>query len=125
MLTGPEVKSLRNGRCSMNDAYAAEKAGGLYLFNLHISEYAPASHEDHRPTRPRKLLVHRREMDRLLGAVKREGITLVPLSIYFNARGIAKLSLGLAKGKRKADKRASEKARDWLRQKERLIKGKS
>ncbi|MCE2509926.1 MAG: SsrA-binding protein SmpB [Alphaproteobacteria bacterium] len=124
VLTGSEVKSLRLGRCSLNDAYAAEKNGELYLFNMHIAEY-PSSREDHHPTRSRKLLVHRREKDRLFGAVKREGMALVPLALYFNDRGIAKVSLGLAKGKRKIDKRADEKAREWRRQKERLLKEKS
>ncbi|MEQ9042647.1 MAG: SsrA-binding protein SmpB [Alphaproteobacteria bacterium] len=124
VLTGPEVKSLRAGRCSLNDAHAGDREGELYLFNTHISEYA-ASREEQNPTRPRKLLVHRREKDRLLGAVKREGMTLVPLAIYFNDRGIAKVSLGLAKGKRKVDKRADEKAREWRRQKERLLRAKS
>ena len=124
ILTGPEVKSLRLGRCSMNESYATERGDELYLFNMHITEYAAAGHEDQQPMRPRKLLVRRREMDRLLGAVKRDGMTLVPLSLYFNNRGIAKLSLGVAKGKRKADKRATEKAREWQRQKERLVRDK-
>jgi len=124
ILTGPEVKSLRLGRCSMNESYATERGDELYLFNMHIAEYAAAGHEDQQPMRPRKLLVRRREMDRLLAAVKRDGMTLVPLSLYFNNRGIAKLSLGVAKGKRQADKRASEKARDWQRQKERLVRDK-
>ncbi len=124
VLTGSEVKSLRLGRCSLSDSYATEKDGELYLFNTHIAEYA-SSREDHHATRPRKLLVHRREMNRLLSAVKREGMTLVPLAVYFNDRGIAKVSLGLAKGKRKFDKRADEKAREWRRQKERLLKEKS
>ncbi len=124
ILTGPEVKSMRLGRCSMNDAYASEKDDELHLFNLHITEYAAASYDDHQPTRARKLLVHRREKERLFAAVKREGMTLVPLSIYFNHRGIAKVSLGLARGKRKVDKRASEKAREWNRKKERLLKAK-
>ncbi|PCJ59854.1 MAG: SsrA-binding protein [Rhodospirillaceae bacterium] len=124
ILTGPEVKSLRLGRCSMNESYATERGGELYLFNMHIAEYAAAGHEDQQPMRPRKLLVRRREMDRLLAAVKRDGMTLVPLSLYFNNRGIAKLSLGMAKGKSKSDKRASEKAREWQRQKERLVRDK-
>ena len=125
VLTGPEVKSLRLGRCSLNEAFAAEKGGELHLFNMHIAEYAPARQEDFSPTRPRKLLIHRRERNRLCGAVKREGMALVPLAVYFNARGIAKVSLGLAKGKRKVDKRADEKQREWRRQKDRLLKAKS
>lgn len=121
VLIGSEVKSLRLGHCSLNDSYATEKDGELYLFNTHIAEYA-SSQENHHTTRPRKLLIHHREMDRLFGAVKRGGMTLVPLAVYFNNRGIAKVSLGLAKGKRKFDKRATEKARAWRRQKERLLK---
>jgi SsrA-binding protein len=121
-LTGTEVKSLRNGKASLGEAYAGPKDGDLYLLNCTIDEYTNARHFNHEPRRPRKLLVHRRERDRLLGAVKREGVTLVPLKIYFNARGIAKLQLGLAKGRKKHDKRELEKARDWQRQKARVLR---
>jgi SsrA-binding protein len=121
-LTGSEVKSLRGGRASIGEAYAGEKDGELYLLNAHISEYGPANRFGHDPRRPRKLLVHRKELNRLLGQVRRAGYTLVPLSIYFNARGLAKLDLGLAKGKRKEDRREDVKQRDWQRQKARLLR---
>ncbi len=122
MLTGSEVKSLRQGRCSIGEAYAHEQGGELYLRGMHISPYEAATRRNHEPLRPRKLLVHRRELAKLLGQVQRGGYTLVPLSIYFNARGIAKIELALARGKRKADKRESEKRRDWTRQKARLLR---
>lgn len=121
-LAGSEVKSLRFGRGSINEAYAAEEKGELWLINAHIPEYAAAKTFGHAPRRHRKLLLHRREIERLIGAVRREGVTLVPLSLYFNSRGIAKLRIGLARGKRKVDKRETEKARDWQRQKARLMR---
>ncbi len=124
VLTGSEVKSLRKGRCSVGEAYAHERDGELFVQNLHIPPYDPASRYNHEPRRPRKLLVHRRELARLIGLVQRGGYTLVPLSIYFNERGRAKLELALARGKRKADKRDSEKRRDWQRQKARLLRDK-
>lgn len=122
MLLGSEVKSLREGRASLQDAWAQEKSGDLYLLNAFIPEYAAANRFNHTPKRPRKLLVHKRERARLLAAVKREGMTLVPLSMYFNDRGIAKVELGLAKGRRKFDKRQAIKARDWQRDKQRLLR---
>lgn len=121
-LTGSEVKSLREGRANIGQAFAVDQGGELWLMNAHISEYAPAARFGHDPTRPRKLLVHKRQIDKLMGQVKREGYTLVPLSIYFNPRGIAKLNLGLARGKKKADKREDIKKRDWERQKARLLR---
>ena len=123
-LMGSEVKSLRAGKASIGEAYAGEYRGEIWLTNAHIAEYAPANRFGHDPKRPRKLLVHKRERDRLLGQVRKDGYTLVPLSIYFNERGIAKLDLGLAKGKKKADKRESVKQRDWQRQKARLMREK-
>jgi SsrA-binding protein len=120
-LAGTEVKVLRQGLASINEAYAAERDGNLWLLNAHFPEY-PSSRFNHAPGRPRKLLLHRREINRLMGAIKRDGITLVPLSIYFNERGRAKLELGLAKGKRKADKREAEKQRDWQRQRARIMR---
>lgn len=122
VLLGTEVKSLRAGGASIAEAYAGPMDGELYLFNAHIPEYKAAKHFGHEPKRPRKLLLKRREVARLLGAVQRAGITLVPLSLYFNARGIAKIQLGLAKGKRKLDKREAEKQRDWQRDKARLLR---
>jgi SsrA-binding protein len=124
VLTGTEVKSLRQGRGSVAESYAAERGGELYLQNAHIPAYEAASRFNHAPRRPRKLLVHRRELAKLIGQIRREGYTLVPLSIYFNPRGIAKVELGLARGKRKADRRESEKKRDWQRQKARLMREK-
>jgi len=122
ILAGTEVKVLRLGLASIAESFAAERSGELYLFNAYIPAYKAASRFNHEERRARKLLVHRRERDKLLGSIKRDGITLVPLSIYFNDRGIAKLELGVAKGKKKADKRASEKDRDWQRQKGRLMR---
>jgi SsrA-binding protein len=122
LLTGTEVKSLRGGKVSLSESYAGPKDGDLYLLNCTIDEYPNSRHFTHEPRRPRKLLVHRRERDRLLGAVKRDGVTLVPLKIYFNKRGLAKLELGLAKGRKKHDKRELEKTRDWQRQKARVLR---
>jgi SsrA-binding protein len=124
ILAGSEVKSLRKGGVSINEAYAAERAGELYLMNANIPEYA-AARINHEPRRPRKLLLHKKELNRLAGAVTRDGMTLVPLGLYFNERGIAKVAIGLAKGKRKADKRAAEKERDWQRQKGRILRGRN
>ncbi len=120
-LAGTEVKVLRRGLASIAEAYAAERDGELYLINANFPEY-PAARFNHEPRRARKLLLHRREIDRLLGAIKREGITVVPLAIYFNERGRAKIELGVAKGKRKADKREAEKARDWQRSRARIMR---
>ena len=120
-LAGTEVKVLRQGLASINEAYAAERDGDIYLINAHFPQY-PASRFNHELRRPRKLLLHRREINRLMGAIKREGVTLVPLSIYFNERGRAKLELGLAKGKRRSDKREAEKQRDWQRDKARIMR---
>lgn len=124
MLQGTEVKSLRAGGGSIAEAFAAPKDGELYLFNAFVPDYKSSSHFGHETRRPRKLLVRRRELDKLLGAVQREGITIVPLSIYFNERGIAKVQLGIAKGKRKYDKRETEKERDWRRDQARLLRAK-
>ena len=124
VLTGTEVKSLRQGRASIGEAYAAEEQGELFLLNAQIQPYEAANRFNHEPKRPRKLLLHKRQLARLLGMVRREGYTLVPLRLYFNARGIVKLELGLARGKRQIDKRETEKKRDWQRQKARLMREK-
>jgi SsrA-binding protein len=124
VLLGSEVKSLRTGKANIADSYALSEGGELYLINAHIAEYSQAGRANHEPTRRRKLLVHRREMGRLAGAIQREGMTIVPLRLYFNARGIAKVQLGLAKGKKLHDKRETEKKRDWERQKGRLMREK-
>jgi SsrA-binding protein len=125
MLLGSEVKSLRSGRASIGEAFAVEKDGELWLVNAFIPEYGSASRFNHLPRRARKLLVRKREMSRLLGLITREGMTLVPLAIYFNDRGIAKLQLGLAKGKRKVDKRESIKERDWQRDRARELRNRN
>jgi len=125
ILAGTEVKSLREGRASLQESYASVDHGELWLVNAHIPEYQQAGRFfQHEPKRPRKLLVHRRQLDRLMGAVRREGVTLVPLSIYFNSRGMAKVDLGLARGKRQYDKREAEKERSWQREKARLLREK-
>ncbi len=121
-LTGTEVKSLRQGRASMGEAYAAERGGEIFLINAHIAEYDAGGRYNHAPTRARKLLLKKREIRKLIGSLRRGGMTLVPLSLYFNARGRAKVELAMATGKRKYDKRASEKERDWKRNKQRLMR---
>jgi len=125
VLAGTEVKSLRTGQASIAEAFAREDGGELFLVNAHIPEYQQA-HKllQHEVKRPRKLLLHRKEMAKLMASIKREGVTIVPLSIYFNPRGMAKVQLGLAKGKRMADKRQAEKDRDWQRDKARLMRNK-
>ncbi len=125
VLLGTEVKSLRLGRASVAESYATEKEGELYLINAQIPEYAPASRFNHAPKRPRKLLLSKKDLARLFGLKQRAGATLVPISLYFNERGLVKLELGVAKGKKKADKRQAEKDRDWQRQKARLLSDKS
>ena len=125
VLTGSEVKSLRAGRATLNEAYAGEKMGEIFLLNVHIPQYGPSGQFNHAPKRPRKLLLHARQVARLLAAISREGMTLVPLDIHFNDKGIAKVSLGLAKGKKKYDKRQSAKEQDWKRDKARLLRDKN
>jgi SsrA-binding protein len=125
VLTGTEVKAMRQGRANLGDAYAVERGGEIYLINAHISEYAAAGTFNHNPTRPRKLLLKKREIRKLIGTLRRGGVTLVPLSLYFNERGRAKVELAVASGKRKYDKRAAEKERDWRREKERVMKKRS
>ena len=122
MLTGSEVKSLRKGRCTLTDAFAQPEGDGLYLVNVHIPAYEGASHFQHEEKRKRKLLVHKKEIERLAGAVARKGMTVVPLSLFFNARGIAKLSLGLAKGKNAIDRRDDIKKREWQRDQARIMR---
>ena len=124
MLQGTEVKSLRLGRAQLAEAYAGQTDGELFLFNAYIPEYQVKTAFTHETRRPRKLLVHKKEMRKLLGAITRDGMTLVPLSIFFNDRGLAKVSLGLAKGRKLHDKRAAEKERDWSREKSRLLRDK-
>ena len=125
MLTGTEVKSLREGRATITEAHAGDMGGELYLFNAYIPEFHGGNRYNHEPRRPRKLLLRRREADRLAGAVRREGMTLVPLSLYFTARGWAKVEIGLAKGRKAHDKRAAIKERDWQREKQRVMRSNS
>ena len=122
VLHGTEVKSLRQGGASIAEAYADVQSGELFLVNANIPEYKASAHFNHQPRRPRKLLLHRKQVDRLLGAVRREGVTIVPLALYFNERGRAKVELGLATGRRKSDKRQAERDRDWQRNKARLLR---
>jgi SsrA-binding protein len=121
-LGGSEVKSLRQGKANIAESYASEQNGEIYLINAYIPEYLQANRLNHETRRPRKLLLHKREASRLIGAVQKEGMTLIPLRIYFNDRGRAKLELALARGKKLHDKRETEKSRDWDRQKGRLLR---
>ncbi len=122
VLVGSEVKSLRTGRANIQDSYAEEVGGEIMLVNAYIPEYAGANRFNHEPRRPRKLLLKRKEISKLIGSLKRGGVTLVPLSLYFNERGLAKVKLALARGKKLHDKRESEKERDWNREKQRLLR---
>jgi len=124
MLLGTEVKSLRSGRANISDAHAGEKQGELWVFNLDIPEYKAANRFNHEPKRPRKLLVHRKQMEKWLGMIKMKGYTLVPLKMYFNTRGIAKVLVGLGKGKKEYEKRETIKERDWQREQRSLMKNK-
>jgi SsrA-binding protein len=121
-LKGPEVKSLRAGRTNLAEAYAAMKGDELFLINCNIPEYVQANRFNHEPKRPRKLLLHRKEIGKLAAGVLREGLTIVPLKIYFNDRGRAKVDIALAKGKKIHDKRETIKQRDWSREKSRLLR---
>lgn len=125
-LFGTEVKSLRHGQCSLNEAYVSPEEGEIWLINAHIPEYQQAGHHlQHEPRRRRKLLLHKREISRLTGAVSREGYTIVPTRLYFNKNGIAKVEIALAKGKKSHDKRETEKKRDWNRDKQRIMRVKN
>lgn len=124
VLHGSEVKSLRVGQSNISESYASFEEGGLWLINSYIAEYKGAALFQHEPRRKRKLLMHARELDKLKLSVDRKGMTIVPLEIYFNARGIAKVKLGLAAGKKLHDKRETEKKRDWNREKARLMREK-
>ena len=121
-LTGTEVKSIRNGKSTIAESYADPKDGEIWLINCNIPEYLQANRFNHEPKRPRRLLLHRKQINKLMGAVERQGMTLVPLKMYFNERGRVKLQLALAKGKQLHDKRATEKDRDWGREKGRLLR---
>lgn len=122
VLTGTEVKSLREGKANIAESYASDEGGEMWLINAYLPEYLQANRFNHEPRRRRKLLLSKREINRLRGAINRDGMTLVPLKIYFNDRGRAKMELALGKGKKLHDKRESEKERDWNRQRSRLLK---
>jgi SsrA-binding protein len=121
-LTGTEVKSLRQGKANIAESYAAARDGELWLYNSNIPEYQQASRFNHPPKRVRKLLLHRREIHKLIGAVEREGMTLVPLKLYFNEKGRAKIEMAIGRGKKLHDKRETEKKRSWDRERARLIR---
>ncbi|SIT58776.1 SsrA-binding protein [Mesorhizobium prunaredense] len=122
MLTGTEVKSLRQGQANIQDSYASVEGGEIWLINSYLPEYLQANRFNHEPRRRRKLLLNKREMAKLSQSVDREGMTLVPLKIYFNEKGRAKLLLAVGRGKKLHDKRETEKQRDWSREKGRLLK---
>jgi SsrA-binding protein len=121
-LTGTEVKSLRQGKATIAESYADAKNGEIWLVNANIPEYLQASRFNHAPKRPRKLLLHRRQIDKLAAAVEREGMTIVPLKMFFNEKGRAKIEVALGRGKKLHDKRETEKKRNWDREKGRLMR---
>jgi SsrA-binding protein len=123
-LTGTEVKSLRQGKATIAESYADSRDGEVWLINSNIPEYLQANRFNHTPKRPRKLLLHKRQINKLIGAVERQGMTLIPLKLYFNERGRAKLELALARGKKLYDKRDTEKQRSWQRERGRLLRQK-
>ena len=123
-LTGTEVKSLRTGKATIAEAYAGPSGEEFFLFNAYIPEYLQANRFNHETKRPRRLLLHKRQIDKLIGATQREGFTVVPLKVYFNERGRAKVELGLGRGKKLHDKRETEKERSWNREKSRLMRDK-
>jgi SsrA-binding protein len=123
-LTGTEVKSLRLGKATIGESYADTRGHELWLVNANIPEYLQGGRYNHAPKRARKLLLHRRQIDKLAGAIEREGMTLVPLRLYFNEKGRAKIELALARGKKLHDKRETEKKRSWERERGRLLRAK-
>jgi SsrA-binding protein len=123
-LTGSEVKSMRSGKASIGESYADPRGGEIWLVNANIAEYLQAGRFNHAPKRARRLLLHKRQINKLMGAVEREGMTVVPLKLYFNERGRAKIEIALAKGKKLHDKRETEKKRSWERERGRLLRTK-
>lgn len=121
-LKGTEVKSLRTGKANIGESYAAEHGGEIWIYNVYIPEYLQGNRFNHEPRRPRKLLLHRREIGKLASAVQKDGKTMVPLKLYFNEKGRAKLEMAVARGKKNHDKRETEKKRDWQREKARVMK---
>ena len=124
-LTGTEVKSLRQGKATIGEAYAGPSGEEMFLFNAYIPEYLQANRFNHETRRPRRLLLNKREINKLIGATQREGFTVIPLKIYFNEKGRAKVELGLGRGKKLHDKRESEKKKDWDRERARLMREKN
>jgi len=123
MLTGTEVKGMRSGKATISESYVdVDKKGEVYLVNANVPEYLQANRFNHDPRRPRKLLLNKREISKLAQGIERQGMTIVPLKLYFNDRGCAKLQIALAKGKKVHDKRQTERARDWNREKSRLLR---
>ena len=122
MLTGTEVKSLRSGKATLGESYASVEGNELFLINAYIPEYLQANRFNHETKRPRKLLLHRREIDKMTQAISREGMTVVPLKMFFNAQGRARVEIAAARGKKLHDKRETEKKRDWDREKGRLLR---
>lgn len=123
VLYGTEVKSLRHGQASINEAYVKEKGNEIFLLNANIQEYTQAGqYFQHEPARKRKLLLNKKEINKLIGGVQKDGLTIVPIKLFFDDKGLAKIVIALARGKKQYDKRATEKARDWNRQKARLLK---
>ena len=122
VLTGSEVKSLRNNSSSIKESYIENNDGELWLCNCHIKKYESSNEKENNPTRKRKLLLNKKELNNILGSVRREGFSVVPISMYFNDKGLVKLNIGLGKGKKKFDKRETQKIKDWNKTKQRLLK---
>ena len=122
VLTGPEVKSLRNNSSSIKKSYIENNYGELWLCNCFIKKYESSNEKDNNPIRKRKLLLNKKELNKILGSVRKEGFSVVPISIYFNERGLVKINIGLGKGKKKFDKRETQKIKDWNKTKQRLLK---
>ena len=122
VLTGSEVKSLRNNSSSIKEAYVEERNGEVWLCNCHIKKYHSSSDKENNPTRRRKLLISQKEFNKLIGPLKKDGFTIVPISMFFNDKGLVKLNIGLGRGKKKYDKRESQKLKDWNKNKQRLLK---
>ncbi len=121
-LLGSEVKSLRAGKGSIADSYALDDQGEIYLHNTYIPEYKQSSYNNHDPRRLRKLLLNRKEINKLIGKINRDGFTVVPTRVYFNSKGIAKVNIAIGKGKKQHDKRQTKKQRDWNREKSRVFR---
>ena len=122
VLTGSEVKSLRNNSSSIKESYIENNEGELWLCNCHIKKYESSSEKENNPTRKRKLLLNKKELNKFIGSVKRDGFSIIPILMFFNDVGLVKLNIGLGKGKKKFDKRESQKLKDWNKNKQRLLK---